>query len=491
MSYPLTLVVPLVLALIALLPGGTTGLLYPSVLLTLAALLGTTVFADRHLFGSLFGRWRASFVERRMRAALEKLRERIGLERCRITPECARLEGQFCGHEVALDLLASPRPARPDVARRTIEVRLRPLPQPATAGGGGGAGVAEGKTEEPPGAAVCRLGEYADGFLPILAERGRDVRCFLEEDGLRAELLPKAGPESIARCVGVLAEEAGRLPQALRLRAQDSADEGERRLCVTALLKLYPTHAATLAAFETWVAGPTGTEVLALAAEHLGPAAVPWLERVAASATLGAEVRASAAQQLGKLLLTGPVGARRAAILALARSRSATACERLQSLLPGADEETAAAVASALACVEEPRAEGLLVELLGHPLRKVRVAAIWSLRAVGSAAALGPLDRLCGVRSPGYDPGLAVAARTAMRAVRVRAAGPRAEGRLSLAAPGADTGALSLAQADGALTLAPQEEADASLPQAEVAASDVQPEVAAAAAALRADGRCH
>lgn len=136
--------------------------------------------------------------------------------------------------------------------------------------------------------------------------------------------------------------------------------------------------------------------------------------------------------------LDEPPEVRRAALAGLVE---AGAVDVLVAVEPMGDPTEAEALARGLGRLGDPRAQPLLLDLLGDLEEQVRTAAAIALGAVGDAAAVEPLREAAGSRSVVLSP-LARAVETAVQQIQSRLGGAQA-GEISLAAVAPLAGAVS------------------------------------------------
>jgi hypothetical protein len=145
------------------------------------------------------------------------------------------------------------------------------------------------------------------------------------------------------------------------------------------------------------------------------------------------------------------------AIETLATLKHRPALEPLARLLDDADQAAAVAAAGALGAIGDARAEGALVAALRSETTEVQTASAQALGTVGTVAAVEPLLELVSVGDRVFGSRLHAVAREAVQRIQARLPGAEA-GRLALAEPRAESGALSLASerraSDGALSIA-------------------------------------
>jgi HEAT repeat-containing taxis protein len=142
----------------------------------------------------------------------------------------------------------------------------------------------------------------------------------------------------------------------------------------------------------------------------------------------------------------------RQAIEELGRLRHASALGPLVVVMERADPRTAAAAATALGALGDPRAETSLLGFLGRDAAEVRLAAARALGGLGTVRSVAPLLAL--LESRGLDAAARHAIRGAIASIQSRLVGAGA-GQLTVASTESESGRLSLSGSEaGALSLA-------------------------------------
>lgn len=154
---------------------------------------------------------------------------------------------------------------------------------------------------------------------------------------------------------------------------------------------------------------------------------------------------------------------RRPAIRELGFRHHRPAYDRLVKLLERNWPDTTADITNALGNLGGEQTEPVLLQLLGHESFEVKKEAAEALGKVGTLTAVGPLSDYAAEDLTGPAAKLSIVARAAIKAIQGRLRGVD-RGRLSLAQPAGEVGALSLSTDEGGLSLAEEPPAAAAPP---------------------------
>ena len=270
-------------------------------------------------------------------------------------------------------------------------------------------------------------------------------------------------PDLVRRLVALgqrLSIVPGEVPGRLARNAAEDSLSSVRLRNLTLLQERFPEAAETMAASRAALASDQPNLRLA-AARFLGAEGLDAAGALALSAEVEADLRRQALQHFFRHADAGravPVLERLAAatpppellpalVEAAGRLRHVPTLERLLEQADGLGDAAAASLAGAVAGAGDAAAEEGLLRLLAREAAEVRAAAARALGQVGSVRAVEPLLALTtGLLA---SPSVKQAAREAVASIQSRL-GDAEAGRLSLAIPTGDAGALSLAGGEGA-----------------------------------------
>ncbi len=265
-------------------------------------------------------------------------------------------------------------------------------------------------------------------------------------------------PDLVRRLVALgkrLSIPPGEVPGRLAKNAAQDALSSVRLRNLTLLQERFPALSETREASRAALASDQPNLRLA-AARFLGAEGLDAAEALALSPEVEADLRRQALQHFFRHADEGravkvleqlaaaasPAELLPALVEAAGRLRHVPTLERLLAQADGLGDEAAASLAGAVAGAGDAAAEEGLLRLLAREAAEVRAAAARALGQVGSVRAVEPLLALTtGLLA---SPSVKQAAREAVARIQSRLGDVEA-GRLSLAVPSGDAGALSLA----------------------------------------------
>ena len=320
----------------------------------------------------------------------------------------------------------------------------------------------------PEDTALAALGHQARRALYSLCSRESSAKVACGTVTVEKPGKIRSGPE-LARLAEELIELAHLLrvtsvSEALAWNARMDAVAGSRLRNLTILARDYPGSAALAEAAASALGDSDARVKLAAARAIGGDRERDVLESLIGRSEGGPEIRVAALERLVEtrpyqevarhvalVLRSHEPKELRAAIVAAASGRDASAVERLCTIAESKAPEVAAAAAASLGEIGDPRAQATLVKLLSYESAEmfavdVRQRAAVALGRLGTIEAVEPLLPLAHAVLPGA---VRDAARDAVRAIQSRL-GEAGAGRLSVVGTPDAAAGLSLVEEVGA-----------------------------------------